>query len=697
MAAPGSGIDARVLSLRLLCILALTVVSIALPAVSATATPSFTGVSSRTHSLDVVTDTAAEHAEHPGLHLVSAMAAWRVLEPSDQVFDWTQMDANVDAARAGGYRLILRIMAGRVAPPWLEAAGAEQLPLVGTDPNADDYCDRVTATVPWDPVLAEQYRQLMHELGLWLDQPDGTGGRKGDHISLIPVSMPSYLGTEMVIGYGASATCPAGTEAAGQNLRATNLAAWNTVSTESERRARTEQAWRDAIDIHMSELPVQNDSVIAYGHLFLDGHAAALRIAADKVAQYPNRLWSMYTNLQPLVRSDGTLGPWREWCPVCHQTILAAIQAGGTVGFQTADDSILSTATKYRTAIDDALRSYPMAFLETGHEQVDVHEAYLLTDPVSVQDRIAEVADDRITSTNVSCEPATVAEPSTCTATITEFGPQPLGTPGGAGALTWSSSRPGTFSPSSCSPEGGSGVTSCSVTFTPASGSGGTHTVTGSYAGDPTHLPSAGTTSLAVAKRASSTSVACAPSSLVTGRPTTCTATVTDVTGALTPSGTIAWSSTSTGSFSPSSCTLAGSAGSAVCSVSYVPTATGTHRVDASYGGSADHLPSGTSPGGATLTVTPDQPPTVSITSPANNANVAKGKTIVITANASDDVGVVSVKFSVAGALRCTDTAAPYTCSWAIPKKANTKYTLTAVATDTANRTATHSIVVTAR
>ena len=76
---------------------------------------------------------------------------------------------------------------------------------------------------------------------------------------------------------------------------------------------------------------------------------------------------------------------------------------------------------------------------------------------------------------------------------------------------------------------------------------------------------------------------------------------------------------------------------------------------------------------------------------------MAKGKTIVITATAADDVGVVSVKFSVAGALRCTDTAAPYTCSWAIPKKANTKYTLTAVATDTANRTATHSIVVTAR
>jgi len=646
--------------------------------------------------LTEVTDTAAEHAEHPDLHLVSAMAAWRVLEPADQVFDWTRMDANVESARAGGYRLILRIMAGRVAPGWLEAAGAEQLPLLGTDPNADDYCDHVTATLPWDPILAEQYRQLMHELGQWLDQPDGAGGRKGDHIYLIPISMPSYLGTEMVIGYGANATCPAGTEEAGQNLRATNLAAWEAVSTEAERRARTEQAWRDAIDIHMTELPEQNDSVIAYGHLFLDGHAAALRIAADKVAQYPNRLWSMYTNLQPLVRPDGTLGPWREWCPVCHQTILAAIQAGGTVGFQTADDAILGTAAKYRAAVEDGLASYPIAFLETSHDQVDVYEGYLLTDPEPVQDRIADVVDNRITSTGVTCDPTTIGAASTCTATITEFGPQPLGAPEGADAVSWSSSLPGTFSPSSCSPAGGDGVTTCSVTYTPAPGSSGSHTVTGTYAGDPSHFPSSGTTSLTVAKRASSTSVACSPSSLVTGRSTTCTATVTDPGGALTPTGSVAWSSTGAGSFTPSSCSLAG-AEPATCSVSFVPTATGTHVVDASYVGGADHLPSTTSGNGATLTVTPDQPPTVSITFPANNANVTKGKTIVITATATDDVGVVSVAFFVGGGLRCTDIVAPYSCSWAIPKKANTKYTLTAVATDTASRTASHSIVVTAR
>jgi len=52
--------------------------------------------------------------------------------------------------------------------------------------------------------------------------------------------------------------------------------------------------------------------------------------------------------------------------------------------------------------------------------------------------------------------------------------------------------------------------------------------------------------------------------------------------------------------------------------------------------------------------------PTVSITSPANGAIVARRSTITITATASDNVGVTRVEFLVDGALQCTDTTAPY-------------------------------------
>ena len=663
------------------------------PSIAATVT--FTGVSSRLQSLVAVTDTEMEHADHPSLHLVSAMAPWSALEPADQAFDWTEMDANVAAARSGGYRLILRIMAGRAAPSWLGAAGAQQLSLLGTDPNASDYCNEVTTNLPWDPVLAQQYTELMREVGRWLDLPDGAGGRNGDHIYLIPVSMPSYLGTEMVIGYGASTTCPAGTDGAGENLRSVNLARWDAISTETERRTRTEQAWRDAIDIHMRELPTQNDSVIAYGHLFSDGQAAALRIAADKVGQYPDRLWSMYTNLQPSVGSGGTLGPWSDFCPACHQVILQAIQAGGTIGFQTAAGAILDTAAKYRSAVDGALSTYPLAFLETGPESVDRYEAYLLTDADAVQDRIADVVGDRLTSTFVSCDPGTIGVGSTCTATVAEFAGDPPGEPGGA--VTWSSSDPGTFSPPSCTPSGGGGVSTCSVTFTSAPGTAGTQQITATYAGDVTHFGSTGSLSIPVAKRGSATSATCSSSSLITGQSTTCSVSVSDVaaSGSLPATGSVTWSTSGTGSFTPASCSLSGG-DPATCAVTFVPTSTGTHGITAVYGGDPSHL--GSDNGGAvTIDVAPDQPPTVAITSPVNNGTVTKGKTVVIAATATDDVGIVSVAFSVNGKLTCTDTTAPYTCSWSVPKKANVKYTLTAVATDTASHTASHSITVTAR
>ena len=664
---------------------------VAMPMHSAATVPTFTGVSSRMQSSVVTSNTDAEHSAHPALHLVSAMAPWKALEPADQTFDWTRMNANVAAARAGGYRLILRIMAGRLSPDWLGTAGGRRIALLGTDPNATDYCDEVTTPLPWDPVLEQQYTELMREVGRWLDEPDGAGGRKGDHVYLIPVSMPSFIGSEMVIGYGTSSICPAGTDGAGQNLHDVNLARWNAVSTQTERRTKTEQAWYAAIDIHMRELPTENDSVIGYGHLFNDGQAAALRLASDQVARYPDRLWSVYTNLQPSVRGDGSFGPWAEWCPVCDGVIRRAIERGGVIGFQPA--ATIDTSAKFHAAIDDALATYPMAYLETGPEQIDRYEGYLLTDPASVQDRLADVVDNRITSTAVSCGPATVGVDTVCAATVSEFAGDPPGAPGGP--VTWSVNVPGSFSPATCAPEGGSGIASCSVTFTPGRGSAGPASVTAGYAGDATHFASTASLGVTIGKRSTTTSISCGSVAMMAGQTTTCTASVTDADAgvAITPTGTVSWATNGNGTFSPTTCTLSGSP--AACSVSFRPTSTGRHDLSASYGGGADHT--GSTGFAAPIDVRADVPPTVTITSPTNGGTVAKGKTVVIAASASDDVGIVSVRFSVGTTVVCTDTTAPYTCSWAVPKKANAKYTISATATDTATNTATHTITVTAR
>jgi hypothetical protein len=86
--------------------------------------------------------------------------------------------------------------------------------------------------------------------------------------------------------------------------------------------------------------------------------------------------------------------------------------------------------------------------------------------------------------------------------------------------------------------------------------------------------------------------------------------------------------------------------------------------------------------------------PTVSITSPVNGSSYTKKSVISINATASDDQGVAKVLFYINNALTCTDTAAPYSCSWSTPNTRGT-YTLKATAFDTSNNTASHSIQVT--
>jgi hypothetical protein len=89
--------------------------------------------------------------------------------------------------------------------------------------------------------------------------------------------------------------------------------------------------------------------------------------------------------------------------------------------------------------------------------------------------------------------------------------------------------------------------------------------------------------------------------------------------------------------------------------------------------------------------------PTVSITNPANGADVARRTTITITATASDNVGVTRVEFLVESALQCTDTTAPYSCNWKVPNTRNQTYQLQARAFDLAGNSATANVQVTSR
>ena len=80
--------------------------------------------------------------------------------------------------------------------------------------------------------------------------------------------------------------------------------------------------------------------------------------------------------------------------------------------------------------------------------------------------------------------------------------------------------------------------------------------------------------------------------------------------------------------------------------------------------------------------------PTVSITAPANGATISG--TISVSANATDNVGVVGVQFKLDGVnLGAEVLAVPYAVSWATTTAVNGAHTLTAVARDAAGNTAT--------
>ena len=87
-------------------------------------------------------------------------------------------------------------------------------------------------------------------------------------------------------------------------------------------------------------------------------------------------------------------------------------------------------------------------------------------------------------------------------------------------------------------------------------------------------------------------------------------------------------------------------------------------------------------------------PPTVSLTAPAAGATVSGSA--LVTANASDNVGVTRVDFLVDGTVTGSDTSSPYSVTVDTTKLTNGSHTLAARAFDAANNAATSaSITVT--
>lgn len=89
--------------------------------------------------------------------------------------------------------------------------------------------------------------------------------------------------------------------------------------------------------------------------------------------------------------------------------------------------------------------------------------------------------------------------------------------------------------------------------------------------------------------------------------------------------------------------------------------------------------------------------PTISINTPLNNAVFAGGTTIATSATANDNIEVTKVDFLYSGTLVCTDTTAPYSCNWKLPKVRKKIYQIRANAYDAAGNIGSAMIFVSSK
>ena len=164
------------------------------------------------------------------------------------------------------------------------------------------------------------------------------------------------------------------------------------------------------------------------------------------------------------------------------------------------------------------------------------------------------------------------------------------------GKAVWSSSdASGTFANEQCEQTGPNNQVTCQADYAAGSSTNTKITISASYGGDGSHSSSTGSYSFFLGTQSNSqavaVSLACSSAFVNIGDQMSCTATVTAANG-VAPTGSVAFSSSDSGTFSHVSCNSINHDapnGDLVCAAKYSPASSGENTITASYSGDGSH------------------------------------------------------------------------------------------------------------
>ena len=104
---------------------------------------------------------------NPGIVGVMIAVPWKEVEPAENKFEWSNLDARIDEAKTSGKKVVISITASAVkAPEWLLNNPKVQK-LTVTDPNKFHQTggQPITVALPWDPIFHAKKLEMIREAG----------------------------------------------------------------------------------------------------------------------------------------------------------------------------------------------------------------------------------------------------------------------------------------------------------------------------------------------------------------------------------------------------------------------------------------------------------------------------------------------------------------------------------------------------